>query len=80
MLWHAVMIGITGSRTVNVPIAVLRLWMVMLLQAAAGRLYCAKRADLRLVMGHVSHVPPPTRLPHGGAGVCASNALPGESG
>ena len=78
MLWHAVMIGITGIRTVNVPIAVLRLWMAMLLQAAAGRLYCAKRAALCLVMGRASHVPPPTRLPHGGAGVCADNAMPGE--
>lgn len=78
MLWHAVMIGITGIRTVNVPIAVLRLWMAMLLQAAAGRLYCAKRAALRLVMGHVSHVPPYRRLPHGGAGVCADCALPCE--
>ena len=78
MLWHAVMIGITGSRTANVQIAVLRLWMEMLLQDAAGRLYCAKRAALRLVMGHVSHVPPYRRLPHGGAGVCADNAMPGE--
>ena len=78
MLWHAVMIGITGSRTVNVPIAVLRLWMVMLLQAAAGRLYCAKRAALLHVTGRASHVPPYRRLPHGGAGVCADNAMPGE--
>ena len=72
------MIGITGIRTVNVPIVVLRLWMAMLLQDAAGRLYCAKRADLRLVMGHVSHVPTYRRLPHGGAWVCAGCALPGE--
>ena len=26
----------------------------------------------------VKHVPPHTRLPHGGAGVCADNAMPGE--
>ena len=78
MLWHAVMIGITGSRTVNVPIAVLRLWMAMRLQAAAGRLYCAKLVERLHVMGHASHVPPHTRLPNGGAGVCANNAMPGE--
>ena len=26
----------------------------------------------------VKHVPPCRRLPHGGAGVCADNAMPGE--
>ena len=26
----------------------------------------------------VKHVPPYRRLPHGGAGVCADNAMPGE--
>ena len=78
MLWHAVMIGITGSRTANVQIAVLRLWMEMLLQAAAGRLYCAKRAERLHVTSRASHVSPYRRLPHGGAGVCAGNALPGE--
>ena len=70
--------GITESLTVFALTVVSQLLRGKLLLVVIGRLYCAKRAALRLVMGHVSHVPPPTRLPHGGAGVCAGNAMPGE--
>ena len=78
VLWHAVMIGITGSRTVNAPIAEHRLWTEMPLQVADGRQCCAKLADLHRVTGRASHVPPYRRLPHGWAWVCAECALPGE--
>ena len=38
------------------------------------------KADIAAKREHkeVKHVPPYRRLPHGGAGVCADNAMPGE--
>ena len=72
------MTGITENLTGNAPIAEHRLWTEMPLQVADGRQCCAKLADLHRVTGRASHVPPYRRLPHGGAGVCADNAMPGE--
>ena len=72
------MAGITESLTVSVLTVESQRLKDKLLQVAIGRLYCAKHVERLHVTSRASHVPPYRRLPHGGAGVCADNAMPGE--
>ena len=70
--------GITENLTVSALTVESQRLKDKRLRVAIGRLYCVKLVERLHVTSRASHVPPYRRLPHGGAGVCAGCALPGE--